>query len=82
VRLSDHHVDLVQLVNGHHIPGQRRRSHTPMLPPAPDSHVSCPECDRAGSRRRQREAIKSVASKLGISNHLAARLGGSAMLAA
>src|SRR5271170_3121139 len=39
VRLPDHDIDIVRLVDGHHIPGKRRRGHTHMLPPARDSHV-------------------------------------------
>src|ERR1700738_2333730 len=39
VRLPDHDIDIVRLVNGHHIPGKRRRGHTHMLPPARDSYV-------------------------------------------
>jgi hypothetical protein len=39
VRLPDYDIDIVRLVDGHHIPGKRRRGHMHMLPPARDSHV-------------------------------------------
>ena len=33
VRLADHDVHVVGLVDGHHVPGQRRLGHAPMVPP-------------------------------------------------
>jgi hypothetical protein len=36
MRLPDHDIEVVRLVDGDHIPGQRRRCHMPMLPP--ESH--------------------------------------------
>src|ERR1700682_67446 len=50
VRLPDHDIDIVRLVDGHHIPGKRRRGHTHMLPPARDSHVRCSECEQSSLR--------------------------------
>src|SRR5271165_7159461 len=47
VRLHDHDIDIVRLVDGHHIPGKHRRGHTHMLPPARDSHVRCSECEQS-----------------------------------
>jgi hypothetical protein len=54
VRLPDHDIDIVRLVNGHHIPGKRRRGHTQMLPPARDSHVRSSESEQSSLRARRR----------------------------
>jgi pimeloyl-ACP methyl ester carboxylesterase len=50
VRLPDHDIDIVRLVDGHHIPGKRRRGHMHMLPQAHDSHVRCSECEQSSLR--------------------------------